>query len=196
MKIIKKYLEFNESIKVKEELPEIPSLDSPIFNKLTYNGTNRELTDNELKLVDEYVSNFEKVFLLNEEDIRNILLDLDLINNTTRNLNIKIERFLVTDDNQGTSFEGRKEITNTDSFISLKRWYDRYTNKPISPIDLITIANKLDDKSITFDNIEVYKYIEMIKGTIEDMCDCKVELEKGGPYQVQFRIKYPKTTIK
>ena len=191
---IKSWKSFNES--VNDEIPEITSLDSPIFDTITFNKISRELTDNELKLVDEYVSKFEKVFLLNEEDIKNILLDLDLINNTTRNLNIKIERFLVTDDKQGTSFDGRNEIINTNSFISLKRWYDRYINKPTSPIDIITISNKLDDKSLTFDNIEVYKYIEMIKGTIEDMCDCKVELEKGGPYQIQFRIKYPKTIIK
>jgi hypothetical protein len=190
MKSIKSWKSFNES--VNEEIPEITSLDSPIFDTITFNKIKRELTNNELKLVDEYASKFEKAFLLTEEDIRNILLDIDLIDSS---LKIKIRRFLILDKDHSVDFDARNEMKDINSFISLKRYYDNYTNKLVTPIDTITIK-KESDYNKSFDNIKVYEYLEMIKGTLEDMCNCKVELEKGGPYQIELKIKYPKTIIK
>jgi hypothetical protein len=190
MKNIKNWKSFNET--VKEEIPEITSLDSNIFDTITFNKINRELTDNELKLVDEYASKFEKAFLLTEEDIRNVLLDIDLIDSS---LKVKIRRFLTLDKEHSVDFDARKEMRDSNSFISLKRYYDNYTNKLMTPIDTISIR-KESDYNKSFDNIEIYKYLEMIKGTLEDMCNCKVELDKGGAYQVSLKIIYPKTIIK
>jgi hypothetical protein len=208
MKIIKNYKSFNvnESSKFNKtvDVPEISSIDDDIFNYSTFDVNNRELTDKESKILNEYISKFEKVFTINKDVLNDILLDIDLINNTTRNLNIDIISALdpLSLDFRGCDFDAVNEIIDIKSFISLKRFYDKYTNIEINPVHYITISNDREKTDyLQFDNEAVYEYLKMIKDTIKDYCKskngkCKVEIDKGGPYQVSVKVIYEKCIIK
>ena len=68
----------NFIIESKIDVPEFSSIEE-IDGLLSYKVNNREFTPSEEKLVDDYISQFESVFLLEDETIKDILLDIDLI---------------------------------------------------------------------------------------------------------------------
>lgn len=187
--MIKKYIEFiNENV----DLPEIKSWED-LENLSGSNYNPRSLTSTEEELVDEYCKRFEKGFLITHEQIKEVLLDLDLIDD----LDIRIINGLVKvvdgEDKNSTDFDFRNEIKDDiRGLISMKRWYDNFIGYTLRPIHYVNIEKY--PKS-PFDNEEVYKYLEMTKETFEELCNCKVELDKGGPYSIQFKIKYPEFIV-
>ena len=191
--MIKKYIDFiNEDF----HLPELNSFDEldEILDKslATFDYNSRPLTDKEKELLDEYCKRFESKFLLTHEQINEVLLDLDLIDNLTFEItNILIE---VVDgkDVTSTDFNYRNEVRDdVRGLIPMKRWYNNFIGKMVRPAHSIIIQKT---PKTPFDNEEVYKYLEMVKGTFEDMCECNVILE-GGKYSMQLRIEYPETII-
>jgi hypothetical protein len=201
--MIKKYIQFINENKITEaisleDLPELNSFDEldKISNKVNTTSSSRSLTDKEKKLLDEYCKIFESKFLLTHEQIREVLLDLDLIDNLS--IDIQDILFKINDGKSvlTTDFNYRNEADNLSRLISMKRWYNNFsklfTYETIRPSHLIIIEKT--PKS-PFDNEKVYEYLEMVKDTFEDMCECNVILDKGGAYSMQFRIEYPETKI-
>lgn len=191
--MIKKYIEFiNENI----DLPELNSWDDLIDvlksgNSHKYNS--RRLTEHEKELLDEYCKKFEKVFLLTHKQINEVLLDLDLIDNLDIKITDTLIRVIDGKDDLSTDFDFRYEVKDDiRGILNLKRWYDRFISYTIRPIHYINIEKS--PKS-PFNHEEVYKYLEMVKETFEELCECQVKLDKGGPYSIQFKIEYPETTI-
>ena len=82
--MIKNYLDFiNEEWffnkeKKEIEVPELESLDD-LEKYDSQKVKNRPLSEGEKKLVNDYISKFEKGFLMSDELIRELLLDIDLI---------------------------------------------------------------------------------------------------------------------
>jgi hypothetical protein len=190
--MIKKYIQFiNENI----NLPELKSWDDLIDvlksgNSHKYNS--RRLTENEKELLDEYCKKFEKVFLLTHEQINEVLLDLDLIDN----LSFEITNVLVKVDGEdvsSTEFNYRNEVRdNIRGLVAMRRWYNSFIGEIVRPAHSIIIQKT---PKTPFDNEKVYEYLEMVKETFEEMCECNVILDKGGKYSMQLRIEYPETTI-
>lgn len=191
--MIKKYIEFiNENI----DLPELKSWDDLIDvlksgDSHKYNS--RRLTENEKELLDEYCKKFEKVFLLTHEQINEVLLDLDLIDNLDITITNTLIRVIDGKDEGSTDFNFRYEVKDDiRGILNLKRWYDSFIGYTIRPIHFINIEKS---PKAPFNHEEVYKYLEMVKETFEELCECQVKLDKGGPYSIQFKIEYPETTI-
>ena len=200
--MIKNYLDFiNEEWffnKEKKgiEVPELESLDD-LEKYDSQKVKNRPLSEGEKKLVNDYISKFEKVFLMSDELIRELLLDIDLIVYGT---NIQIRKVIsrgTTDITQGTEFSARDEIKDLLSLINLKRWYDEFTNIPIYPTHIIDITKKSDGKKLEFDNKSIHGHLkEILKDTFKSYCKCNIDLRgKGGPFHIGFKIAYPKATI-
>lgn len=191
--MIKKYIEFiNENI----NLPELKSWDDLIDvlksgNSHKYNS--RRLTEYEKELLNEYCKKFEKVFLLTHEQIDEVLLDLDLIDNLDITITNLLVRVIDGKDEGTTDFNFRSEVKDDiRGILNLKRWYDSFIGYTIRPIHIINIEKS---PKAPFNYEEVYKYLEMVKETFEELCECQVKLDKGGPYSMQLRIEYPETTI-
>lgn len=177
-----------------------PEVDSPEFKSLDdldslHKSKNRSLTNNELKLVDEYISKFEKAFLINDE-----LINDTILNFIKADIDVKIEKTIKT---QGhfTDFNARNEIKDLKSLLSLKRWYDEFIGSPIIPTHVITINNK--DKTKYKAEEILYKSLEKIKEKFEKQCDCEVKIKKDSHvhlhgisnYILHLTIEYPKTII-
>lgn len=190
--MIKKYIEFiNENV----DVPKIESWEDldKLLEKPGFNFNSRSLTSTEKELVDEYCKKFEKGFLLTHEQIKEVLLDLDLIDD----LHIKITNGLVKvidgEDVTSTDFNFRDEIRDDiRGLISMKRWYDNFIGYTLRPVHYVNIEK--EPKS-PFNNEEVYKYLEMVEETFKELCNCEVKLDKGGPYSIQFKIKYPEFIV-
>ncbi len=189
--MIKKYIQFiNEGI----DLPEIKSLDElDSIDDFAHDYNYRPLTDNEKKLLDEYCKRFESKFLLTHEQINEVLLDLDLIDNIGFEITNVLIKVVDGKDVISTDFNLRNEVKDDiRCLISMKRWYNNFIGEMVRPIHSIIIQKT---PKAPFDNEKVYEYIEMVKETFEEMCECNVILDKGGKYSMHFRIEYPKTKI-
>lgn len=186
--MIKKYIQF---INENKDLPELNSFDE-LDEILDDNYNSRLLTDNEKKLLDEYCRRFEDKFLLTHPQIDEVLLDLDLIDN----LSFEITNVLVKVDGEdvsSTEFNFRNEVRDDiRGLVAMRRWYNSFIGETIRPSHSIIIQKT---PKTPFDNEKVYEYLEMVKETFEEMCECNVILDKGGKYSMQLRIEYPETTI-
>ncbi len=191
--MIKKYIQFINENKDLPELNSFDELDEILDNKSGLDYNSRLLTDNEKKLLDEYCRRFEDKFLLTHPQIDEVLLDLDLIDNLSfdiTNILIKVVNGKVV---TSTDFNYRNEVgDDVRGLISLKRWYNNFIGEMIRPAHSIIIQKTT---KTPFDNEKVYEYLEMVKETFEEMCECNVILDKGGKYSMQLRIEYPETTI-
>ena len=209
--MIKKYIQF---INENRDLPELNSFDEidEILDRSGFDYNSRPLTDNEKKLLDEYCKRFENKFLLTHEQINEVLLDLDLIDNLSfeiTNILIKVVDGKVDPPNFDSNGQqiyknGMGDVTSTDfnyrnevrddvrGLISMKRWYNNFIGEMVRPAHSIIIQKT---SKTPFDNEKVYEYLEMVKETFEEMCECNVILDKGGKYSMQLRIEYPETTI-
>jgi hypothetical protein len=195
--MIKKYIQF---INENRDLPELNSfdeLDEILNHNVSFDYNSRPLTDNEKKLLDEYCKRFESKFLLTHQQINEVLLDLDLIDNLSFEI-IDILIQLVNGERvNSTDFNYRDEIRDdVRGLIAMKRWYNllynNFIGETIRPAHSIIIQKT---PKTPFDNEKVYEYLEMVKETFEEMCECNVILDKGGKYSMQLRIEYPETTI-
>jgi len=196
--MIKKYIQF---INENRDLPELNSFDEldEILNrsgKVSFGGfdyNSRPLTDKEKELLDEYCKRFESKFLLTHQQINEVLLDLDLIDNLSFEITNILIKVVDGKDVTSTDFNYRNEVRDdVRGLISMKRWYNNFIGEMVRPAHSIIIQK---DPKTPFDNEEVYKYLEMVKETFEEMCECNVILDKGGKYSMQLRIEYPETTI-
>lgn len=192
--MIKKYIEF---INENHDLPELNSfdeLDEILNHNVGFDYNSRPLTDNEKKLLDEYCKRFENKFLLTNEQINEVLLNLDLIDN----LSFEITNILIIvvdgKNDSITEFNFRDEVRDdVRGLISMKRWYNNFIGEMVRPVHSIIIQK---NPKIPFDNYEkIIEYLEMVKEIFEDMCDCNVILDKGGKYSIQLKIEYPETKI-
>lgn len=190
--MIKKYIQF---INENRDLPELNSfdeLDEILNHHVSFDYNSRPLTDNEKKLLDEYCKRFESKFLLTHQQINEVLLDLDLIDN----LSFEITNVLVKVDGEdvsSTEFNYRNEVRDDiRGLVAMRRWYNSFIGETIRPSHSIIIQKT---PKTPFDNEKVYEYLEMVKETFEEMCECNVILDKGGKYSMQLRIEYPETTI-
>jgi len=191
--MIKKYIQF---INENRDLPELNSfdeLDEILNHHVSFDYNSRPLTDKEKELLDEYCKRFESKFLLTHEQIGEVLLDLDLIDN----LSFKITDILIQvvdgKDVTSTDFNYRNEVRDdVRGLISMKRWYNNFIGEIVRPAHSIIIQKT---PKTPFDNEKVYEYLEMVKETFEEMCECNVILDKGGKFSMQLRIEYPETTI-
>ena len=190
--MIKKYIQFINENKDLPELNSFDELDEILDNKSGLDYNSRSLTDNEKKLLDEYCRRFEDKFLLTHEQIGEVLLDLDLIDN----LSFEITNVLVKVDGEdvsSTEFNYRNEVRDDiRGLVAMRRWYNSFIGETIRPAHSIIIQKT---PKTPFDNEKVYEYLEMVKETFEEMCECNVILDKGGKYSMQLRIEYPETTI-
>ena len=190
--MIKKYIQFINENKDLPELNSFDELDEILDNKSGLDYNSRTLTDNEKKLLDEYCRRFEDKFLLTHEQIGEVLLDLDLIDN----LSFEITNVLVKVDGEdvsSTEFNYRNEVRDDiRGLVAMRRWYNSFIGETIRPAHSIIIQKT---PKTPFDNEKVYEYLEMVKETFEEMCECNVILDKGGKYSMQLRIEYPETTI-
>ena len=190
--MIKKYIQFINENKDLPELNSFDELDEILDNKSGLDYNSRTLTDNEKKLLDEYCRRFEDKFLLTHEQIGEVLLDLDLIDN----LSFEITNVLVKVDGEdvsSTEFNYRNEVRDDiRGLVAMRRWYNSFIGETIRPSHSIIIQKT---PKTPFDNEKVYEYLEMVKETFEEMCECNVILDKGGKYSMQLRIEYPETTI-
>ena len=190
--MIKKYIQFINENKDLPELNSFDELDEILDNKSGLDYNSRSLTDNEKKLLDEYCRRFEDKFLLTYEQIGEVLLDLDLIDN----LSFEITNVLVKVDGEdvsSTEFNYRNEVRDDiRGLVAMRRWYNSFIGETIRPAHSIIIQKT---PKTPFDNEKVYEYLEMVKETFEEMCECNVILDKGGKYSMQLRIEYPETTI-
>ena len=190
--MIKKYIQFINENKDLPELNSFDELDEILDNKSGLDYNSRSLTDNEKKLLDEYCRRFEDKFLLTHEQIGEVLLDLDLIDN----LSFEITNVLVKVDGEdvsSTEFNYRNEVRDDiRGLVAMRRWYNSFIGETIRPSHSIIIQKT---PKTPFDNEKVYEYLEMVKETFEEMCECNVILDKGGKYSMQLRIEYPETTI-
>lgn len=190
--MIKKYIQF---INENHDLPELNSLnelDEILDNQnLIYNS--RPLTDKEKELLDEYCKRFESKFLLTHEQINEVLLDLDLIDNLSFEITNILIKVVDGKDVTSTDFNYRNEVRDdVRGLASMKRWYNNFIGEMVRPAHSIIIQKT---PKTPFDNEKVYEYLEMVKETFEEMCECNVILDKGGKYSMQLRIEYPETTI-
>jgi hypothetical protein len=190
--MIKKYIQF---INENHDLPELNSLnelDEILDNQnLIYNS--RPLTDKEKELLDEYCKRFESKFLLTHEQINEVLLDLDLIDNLSFEITNILIKVVDGKDVTSTDFNYRNEVRDdVRGLASMKRWYNNFIGEMVRPTHSIIIQKT---PKTPFDNEKVYEYLEMVKETFEEMCECNVILDKGGKYSMQLRIEYPETTI-
>ena len=190
--MIKKYIQFINENKDLPELNSFDELDEILDNKSGLDYNSRLLTDNEKKLLDEYCRRFEDKFLLTHEQIGEVLLDLDLIDN----LSFEITNVLVKVDGEdvsSTEFNFRNEVRDDiRGLVAMRRWYNSFIGETIRPSHSIIIQKT---PKTPFDNEKVYEYLEMVKETFEEICECNVILDKGGKYSMQLRIEYPETTI-
>ena len=190
--MIKKYIQFINENKDLPELNSFDELDEILDNKSGLDYNSRLLTDNEKKILDEYCRRFEDKFLLTHEQIGEVLLDLDLIDN----LSFEITNVLVKVDGEdvsSTEFNYRNEVRDDiRGLVAMRRWYNSFIGETIRPSHSIIIQKT---PKTPFDNEKVYEYLEMVKETFEEMCECNVILDKGGKYSMQLRIEYPETTI-
>jgi len=191
--MIKKYIDFiNEDFHLPE-LNSFDELDEILDRHVSFDYNSRPLTDKEKELLDEYCKRFESKFLLTHEQINEVLLDLDLIDNLTFEITNILIRVVDGKDVTSTDFNYRNEVRDdVRGLISMKRWYNNFIGEMVRPAHSIIIQKT---PKTPFDNEEVYKYLEMVKGTFEDMCECNVILDKGGKYSMQLRIEYPETII-
>jgi len=190
--MIKKYIQF---INENHDLPELNSFDEldEILDRSGFDYNSRPLTDKEKELLDEYCKRFESKFLLTHEQINEVLLDLDLIDNLSFEITNILIKVVDGKDVTSTDFNYRNEVRDdVRGLISMKRWYNNFIGEMVRPAHSIIIQK---DPKTPFDNEEVYKYLEMVKETFEEMCECNVILDKGGKYSMQLRIEYPETTI-
>jgi hypothetical protein len=190
--MIKKYIQF---INENHDLPELNSFDEldDILDRSGFDYNSRPLTDKEKELLDEYCKRFESKFLLTHEQINEVLLDLDLIDNLSFEITNILIKVVDGKDVTSTDFNYRNEVRDdVRDLISMKRWYNNFIGEMVRPAHSIIIQK---DPKTPFDNEEVYKYLEMVKETFEEMCECNVILDKGGKYSMQLRIEYPETTI-
>lgn len=184
----------NES---KIDVPEFFSFDE--LEELTsYKVNNREFTNNEKELVNDYISQFEEAFLMDDETIKDVLLDIDLI---VPDIKMKIKKVIIIPESGSgkptiTEFEARNEIKDISSFLYLKRWYDKFLDIEVEPFHGIIISKSDDSGRKPFDNESIYQFIDEIKETFSSMVDCKVEIDKGGAYSMSLKVIYPKTIIK
>lgn len=190
--MIKKYIQFINENKDLPELNSFDELDEILDNKSGLDYNSRLLTDNEKKILDEYCRRFEDKFLLTHEQIGEVLLDLDLIDN----LSFEITNVLVKVDGEdvsSTEFNYRNEVRdNIRGLVAMRRWYNSFIGEIVRPAHSIIIQKT---PKTPFDNEKVYEYLEMVKETFEEMCECNVILDKGGKYSMQLKIEYPETTI-
>ena len=190
--MIKKYIQFINENKDLPELNSFDELDEILNHHVSFDYNSRPLTDNEKKLLDEYCKRFESKFLLTHEQIGEVLLDLDLIDN----LSFEITNVLVKVDGEdvsSTEFNYRNEVRDDiRGLVAMRRWYNSFIGETIRPSHSIIIQKT---PKTPFDNEKVYEYLEMVKETFEEMCECNVILDKGGKYSMQLRIEYPETTI-
>lgn len=190
--MIKKYIQFINENKDLPELNSFDELDEILNRHVSFDYNSRSLTDNEKKLLDEYCRRFEDKFLLTHEQIGEVLLDLDLIDN----LSFEITNVLVKVDGEdvsSTEFNYRNEVRDDiRGLVAMRRWYNSFIGETIRPSHSIIIQKT---PKTPFDNEKVYEYLEMVKETFEEMCECNVILDKGGKYSMQLRIEYPETTI-
>jgi hypothetical protein len=190
--MIKKYIQF---INENHDLPELNSFDEldEILDRSGFDYNSRPLTDNEKKLLDEYCKRFESKFLLTHEQIGEVLLDLDLIDNLSFEITNILIKVVDGKDVTSTDFNYRNEVRDdVRGLISMKRWYNNFIGEVVRPAHSIIIQKT---PKTPFDNEKVYEYLEMVKETFEEMCECNVILDKGGKYSMQLRIEYPETTI-
>ena len=190
--MIKKYIQF---INENRDLPELNSFDEldEILNRSGFDYNSRPLTDKEKELLDKYCKRFESKFLLTHQQINEVLLDLDLIDNLSFEITNILIKVVDGKDVTSTDFNYRNEVRDdVRGLISMKRWYNNFIGEMVRPAHSIIIQK---DPKTPFDNEEVYKYLEMVKETFEEMCECNVILDKGGKYSMQLRIEYPETTI-
>lgn len=191
--MIKKYIQFINENKDLPELNSFDELDEILDNKSGLDYNSRLLTDNEKKLLDEYCRRFEDKFLLTHEQIGEVLLDLDLIDNLSFEITNILIKVVNGKDVTSTDFNYRNEVRDDlRGLISLKRWYNNFIGEMVRPAHSIIIQKT---PKTPFDNEKVYEYLEMVKETFEEMCECNVILDKGGKYSMQLRIEYPETTI-
>lgn len=190
--MIKKYIQFINENKDLPELNSFDELDEILNRHVSFDYNSRSLTDNEKKLLDEYCKRFESKFLLTHQQINEVLLDLDLIDN----LSFEITNVLVKVDGEdvsSTEFNYRNEVRDDiRGLVAMRRWYNSFIGETIRPSHSIIIQKT---PKTPFDNEKVYEYLEMVKETFEEMCECNVILDKGGKYSMQLRIEYPETTI-
>jgi hypothetical protein len=164
-----------------------------ILDRSGFDYNSRPLTDNEKKLLDEYCKRFESKFLLTHEQIGEVLLDLDLIDNLSFEITNILIKVVDGKDVTSTDFNYRNEVRDdVRGLISMKRWYNNFIGEVVRPAHSIIIQKT---PKTPFDNEKVYEYLEMVKETFEEMCECNVILDKGGKYSMQLRIEYPETTI-
>jgi len=95
-------------------------------------------------------------------------------------------------DVSSTDFNYRNEVRDVRGLISLNRWYNKFIGEMVRPVHSIIIQKT---PKTPFDNEKVYEYLEMVKETFEEMCECNVILYKGGKHSMRLRIEYPETTI-
>jgi hypothetical protein len=190
--MIKKYIQF---INENRDLPELNSfdeLDEILNHNVSFDYNSRPLTDNEKKLLDEYCKRFESKFLLTHQQINEVLLDLDLIDNLSFEITDILIQLVNGERVNSTDFNYRDEIRDdVRGLIAMKRWYNNFIGETIRPAHSIIIQKT---PKTPFDNEKVYEYLEMVKETFEEMCECNVILDKG-KYSMQLRIEYPETTI-
>jgi hypothetical protein len=193
--MIKKYIQF---INENRDLPELNSFDDldeilPSTSRSGFEYNSRPLTDKEKELLDEYCKRFESKFLLTHEQINEVLLDLDLIDNLSLEITNILIKVVDGKDVTSTDFNYRNEVKDdVRGLISMKRWYNNFIGEMVRPAHSIIIQKTT---KTPFDNEKVYEYLEMVKETFEEMCECNVILDKGGKYSMQLRIEYPETTI-
>jgi hypothetical protein len=191
--MIKKYIQF---INENRDLPELNSfdeLDEILNHNVSFDYNSRPLTDNEKKLLDEYCKRFESKFLLTHQQINEVLLDLDLIDNLSFEITDILIQLVNGERVNSTDFNYRDEIRDdVRGLIAMKRWYNNFIGEMVRPAHSIIIQKT---PKTPFDNEKVYEYLEMVKETFEEMCECNVILDKGGKYSMQLRIEYPETTI-
>jgi hypothetical protein len=155
---------------------------------------NRDLTKKEWKLVNVYIYKFESCFILSEDVIIDRLTDVT----DEGFLQIKIHKMLspMNLNIKLTEFDARKEIKDINSLISMKRWYDNYTNIEIKPVHHILIENHGKNSRLPFDSKKIHQIIvNEVKPFFESYTDCKVEVDRGGDYSMSMKIIYPKVII-
>ena len=191
--MIKKYIQFINENKDLPELNSFDELDEILNHNVGFDYNSRPLTDNEKKLLDEYCKRFESKFLLTHQQINEVLLDLDLIDNLSFEITDILIQLVNGERVNSTDFNYRNEVRDdVKGLIAMKRWYNNFIGETIRPAHSIIIQKT---PKTTFDNEKVYEYLEMVKETFEEMCECNVILDKGGKYSMQLRIEYPETTI-
>lgn len=172
------------------DIDELHSLDSIESYWRCSNIKDRNLTKNEWKLVEDYISKGDSVFGISDEVIHDRLLDIEDLG-----LEVTISKELISGLNSCV-FEPRIEIKDLHTLIKYIRFYSIYIGVEVDPRHRICINSTSNDRRVEFDNESVYKMLcDEVKPFFESYNDCVVVIMKGSPLHMELFINYPTSII-